>query len=381
MEAVVSAEVVEREVGGLRWLTVSGSRDAVFRTVGEVAAREIREVIDGLPEGEALRAYAETGRGSAAVGRLVAETRRTNARELRELQDLAAGAGVAYDAMLLANLRGDLGGSDSIGCTDIAWRGDRSFLAHNEDGAPALEGRFMLLSLLVDGEVPVTTQWYPGFLPSNAFAITGAGLAWGINHLQVNTPAPGAGRHFVARALQHCQSLNDAIGYLAQHPSAGGFTYNIGELGSGRVASVECAGGVVAVAEVDPELRPVSWHTNHVRYLAEPVAVADPAVASEAGAGVRSLGLRAESEARGDVLDILELPEGGPDTSWFLRVLAEQPAPCGVRRSAAGDDPLLTLCTAVVDLTGGTLTLQPRGGQPVTFAVDSLHQQPNSALA
>ena len=236
----------------------------------------------------------------------------------------------------------------------------------------------MLLTVLVDGEVPVTTQWYPGFLPSNAFAVNGAGLTWGINHLQVNDPVVGAGRHFVARGLQHCTSLNEAIGYLAAHPSAGGFAYNIGEFGTGRVATVECAGGVIAVCEADPQDRPMVWHTNHTRYLASTESVERAAGSTAAGpdAGVRSLGLREESEGRGALLDALAIPDGGPDEAWLLEVLAKQAAPCGVRRSAVGDDPLMTLCTAVVDLTGNTVTLQRRGGAPVTLQAAELHEAP-----
>ncbi|MDT7804486.1 MAG: hypothetical protein QOI78_7919 [Actinomycetota bacterium] len=36
---------------------------------------------------------------------------------------MAAGAGVPFDDLLLANLRGDLGSGDGTGCTDLAWVG------------------------------------------------------------------------------------------------------------------------------------------------------------------------------------------------------------------------------------------------------------------
>ncbi|MGW0710723.1 hypothetical protein ACWD4G_33010 [Streptomyces sp. NPDC002643] len=53
-----------------------------------------------------------------------------------------------------ANLRGDLGTDDGTGCTDLGWRRSRSYVAHNKDGAPALEGRLMLLTLLIDATPP-----------------------------------------------------------------------------------------------------------------------------------------------------------------------------------------------------------------------------------
>ncbi|MER5390441.1 hypothetical protein [Saccharopolyspora sp. NPDC002686] len=35
-------------------------------------------------------------------------------------------------------------------------------------------------------------------------------------------------------------------------------------------------------------------------------------------------------------------------------------------------DPLLTLCTSVVDLTAREVTLQPRGAAPLTISADAL---------
>lgn len=275
----MSAEISERSVGGLRWLWVRGPRAEVFRALGGVAAAEIHAVLGGLPEAGALKAFAETTAGRRLVGEVLAATERTHSRELTELHDLAAGAGFDVDAMVLANLRGDLGGDDGVGCSDLGWRAEppaarlrqghlaeHSYIAHNEDGAPALSGRFMLLTLQLDGEQPVTAQWYPGFLPSNAFAATAAGVAWGINHVQVARPAVAPGRHFVARALQHESSFEATIDYLRGIPTAGGFTYTIGDVHSGRVATVEVAAGQSAVVEAAPYI----WHTNHLRYLEAP---------------------------------------------------------------------------------------------------------------
>jgi hypothetical protein len=43
---------------------------------------------------------------------------------------------VQFDDLVLLNLRGDLGLVDGgIGCSDLGWRGERSVVAHNEDGA------------------------------------------------------------------------------------------------------------------------------------------------------------------------------------------------------------------------------------------------------
>jgi Acyl-coenzyme A:6-aminopenicillanic acid acyl-transferase len=99
------------------------------------------------------------------------------------------------------------------GCSDLAWRRQRSFLAK------------------------------PGFLPATTFTVTSSGLVWAIDHIQAASPGPGAGRHFTARGLQlAASSVDQAISYLRQHPSAGGFTYTIGDL-AGRIVTVESSAG------------------------------------------------------------------------------------------------------------------------------------------
>jgi hypothetical protein len=363
---MTTARVVEDELAGLRRLRISGERAEVFRTLGAAAATEVREILTGLPEGPALRRFAGTPAGRAAVERVLAPTRRDHPDAYRDALELAAGAGVDPDLLLLANLRGDLGGDDGVGCSDLAWRGSSSFLAHNEDGAPALAGRLILLTLAVDGDAPVTVQWYPGFLPCNTFVVTGHGLAWGINHIQVPRPAAAPGRHFVARGLQRQPDLDSAVRYLADHPNAGGFAYTIGEFGTGRVVTVETAAGRTACVEAQPGHAPLLWHTNHLRRLTRDTG------AEPSASGVRDLGHREESIARGEVLAALTPPPEGPDVGWFLDVLTGAPVPHGVHRSAAGDDPLLTLCTTVVDLTAGNVTLLARGQSPTIVAADVL---------
>ena len=373
----MTVSVTEHAVAGLRWVVVAGPRLAVFRMLGELARDEVNEVVENMPERRALECFVATSQGRAVLDRVVAETARAQPAEYAELAALAAGAGVDFDTLLLANLRGDLGG-DGTGCSDLGWRRARSLVAHNEDGAPALQGRFMLLTLAVDGVAPVTIEWYAGFLPSNTLAVTGHGLVWGINHVQVSAPAAAAGRHFVARGLQQARSLDAAIGYLSTHPSAGGFTYTFGEAASGRVATAEAAAGRVVVVQADPVTRPLIWHTNHLRYLdGEPgrrppekglAGEIDPGAAGEAA---RSLGLTGESMARGYLLDAVTVPAAEPSPDWFLDILTSA-APDGVYRSAEHGDPLMTLCSAVTDLTAGEVTLQPRGGPRVRLPLADL---------
>jgi hypothetical protein len=373
----MTVSITEQAAAGLRWVVVAGHRLAAFRALGELARDEVHEVVESMPERRALERFVAKSEGRALLGRVAAETARAQPGEYAELAALAAGAGIDFDTILLANLRGDLGGGDGTGCTDLGWRRERSLVAHNEDGAPALQGRFMLLTLAIDGDVPVTTEWYPGFLPSNTLTVTGHGLVWGINHVQVTAPAAGAGRCFVARGLQQARSLDAAIDYLSTHPSAGGFTYTFGEAVSGRVAIVEAAAARAAVVEVGPGTGSLMWHTNHLRYLdGEQISPPEKSLTgefdpSEADEAARSLGLTDESMARGRVLDALTDPAAEPSPDWFLDILTAA-APDGVYRSAEHGDPLMTLCSAATDLTAGELTLQPRGSPRVRLPLADL---------
>ncbi|MER7197851.1 hypothetical protein CG723_27950 [Streptomyces sp. CB01635] len=354
----MGATVREQQLAGLRWLVVSGSRDDAFRALGETARADIHAVQEAMPEREALRRATAAPAGAARLDRVVTATREAFPGELAELAALAEGSGVPFDDLLLANLRGDLGVGDGTGCTDLGRRGGSgAFVAHNEDGAPALDGRLMLLTLLIEGQAPVTAQWYPGFVPANAFTATGNGLVWGINHIQVVRPGPGAGRHFAARALQQAPTLDAALDLLRTRPTAGGFAYTIGERATGRIAVVEAAAGRTAMVEAGPD--ELHWHTNHIRLLPD----APDAALSGGGEGATAdLGQYAESAARGRALERLS-PGDAPDAEWFVSALTSAPLPDGVHRTAAGDDPLMTLCTTVSDLGRDRITVRGARGE------------------
>ena len=279
--------------------------------------------------------------------------------EWAELAAFAEGAAVPLDDLALLNFRGDLGLVEGgIGCSDLAWRRDRSVIAHNEDGAPEDVGRCGLLTLAAQGRPPVTAFWYPGFLPANAFAVTGDGLVWTIDHLPVASPGDGAGRHFVARALQRSARTVDAvIDHLKAHPSAGGFAYTIGDR-TGRVVNVEAAAGCHAFVEAGVSgsgSGPLLWHTNHGRY----VPGAEP---SSPGTSV----------ARGEILDTLAVPAGDPSLTWFLSALAGAPLPDGVRAEPGPDSQATTLCTFAVDLTAGQAVIAARDDDPVAIGLQDL---------
>lgn len=347
---MTTAPIDEGELAGLRWLGVRGERSAAFRALGEAARDDVHATLEAILAGERLRRRMRSAGGRAALDAVLDATRRRHPVQVAEAVALAEGAGVDPDLVLQANLRGDVGTEDGTGCSDLGWRGARSFLAHNEDGPTGT--RLTVLTLAIDGDPAVAVEWYPGFLPSNSFVVTGHGLAWGIDHLAVTRPVPAApGRHFVAREAQRCATLDELVVYLAANQSAGGFAYNAAELATGRVVTVEVAAGRAGIVYADPDTRPLLTHTNHLRLL--DADGTDPS---------------GNTQDRARLLDALVPPEQ-PDAGWFLDVLGGACLPDGVRqRTERG----MTLCTAVVDVAAKEVAVKPADAPPATIAYDAL---------
>ncbi len=352
----MSVSLDEHRLGGLRWIVLRGPDLDAFRALGEHMREEMAVLTATWPLPGRLREHVSGPPGSERL-RAVRETSVLHFPEAwAELAAFAEGAAVPLDDLVLLNFRGDLGPvADGIGCSDLAWRRKRSVIGHNEDGAPENVGRCALLTLALDGLPTVTAFWYPGFLPANAFTVTGDGLVWTIDHLPVASPGAGAGRHFVGRAVQRsATTLGQVIDCLREYPSAGGFAYTIGDR-TGRIVSVEAAAGCHAAVEAGPESSPLLWHTNHGRYI--PGCEASPS---------------GNSVVRGEILDALAVPAEDPDPAWFLRVLASAPLPDGVRADPAPGSPATTLCTFIADLTAGEAVIAARDEQPVTIPLPDL---------
>jgi Acyl-coenzyme A:6-aminopenicillanic acid acyl-transferase len=346
----------EHRLGGLRWIVLRGPDREAFRALGEHMREEISALTRTWGLVAKLREHVSGPPGSERLARV----RRASAQDFpaawAELAAFAEGCAVPFDDLALMNFRGDLGPvTGGIGCSDLAWRRERSLIGHNEDGAPENVGQCALLTLALDGLPTVTAFWYPGFLPTNAFTVTADGLVWTIDHLPVASPGDGAARHFVGRGLQRsARTLDAAVDYLKTHPSAGGFAYTIGDR-AGRIVNVEALARRHAAVEAGSPSGPLLWHTNHGRYLPG----ADPSA-------------EGTSMARGQTLSTLAIPEQDPGPDWFLRILAEAPLPDGVRGDSAPGDPAITLCTFIADLTAGEAVIAARDEQPVTIPLSDL---------
>src|SRR5580704_1882852 len=182
----------EHRLGGLRWIVVRGPDQDGFRALGKHARDDIKALIGTWRLLPRHREHVSNPPGSDRLAAVRQASALRFPEVWTELAALAEGAAVPLDDLALLNFRGDLGDVlGGIGCSDLAWRRDRSVIAHNEDGAPENVGQCAMLTLALDSLPTVTAIWYPSFLPSNAFALTGDGLVWAIDHLPVISPGGG----------------------------------------------------------------------------------------------------------------------------------------------------------------------------------------------
>jgi hypothetical protein len=370
----MTVELDEQRLGDMRWLVLRGPAADAFSGLGEHMREEISDVVSGWQPLEKLRRAVAGPPGSERLAAVRAASEAAFPDVWAELAAMARGADVPLDDLALLNFRGDVGsawsadasdeGEDNTGCSDLGWRRGRSFIAHNEDDSGFYYGRSAMVTLILDDLPPVTAFWKAGFLPSNAFTVTGTGMVWSLDHIPAGSPGPGAGRHVVARKLQQVAvTVGQSVEYLRHHPSAGGFSYTIGD-SMGRVVVVESSAGQHAWREADPQ-SPLIWHTNHGRFIT--------------GADVKPDG---SSMSRGKTLESLEIPADEPDAGWFSGVLAGAPPPEGVRIDPSGGSDGATLCTFVVNLTDGEVTTLYRGAAPVSIPLGDLaHGRAGRAVA
>ncbi|MDR2348284.1 MAG: C45 family peptidase [Bifidobacteriaceae bacterium] len=352
------------EIAGLPWLGGRGPAREVFQALGARRREVIRASLEAMPEAAGLRRWLGSSANAARWARLRAATAAADPEGCRDLEALAWGAGVPSDLAYLANFRGDLGVDDAVGCSDVMWQGGQPVIGHNEDGAPAARAGFAWLSLQIDGRLPIAAQWYPSLLPVNAVTVNPF-LVFSINHLPVRRAGPGAGRHFVARRLQQAESLDEFIALAGRLPAAGGFAFNVGEFASGRLASVESAAGQVAVRRLAPG--EYLWHANHQRWLpSDDGAAGGPAMPDR----MEQLGPLAESLARGARLDAVAV--GGDPAGALGAVLTRPPGAGGAFRTAAGADPLMTLCTTLTALDSRSILVRAPDGAEQRLGLDQV---------
>jgi hypothetical protein len=119
----------EHKLGGLRWIVLRGPDREAFRALGEHTRDEMAALTQTWPLAGRLREHVSTPPGS---DRLAIVRRASSLRfpeVWAELAAFAEGAAVPFEDLTLLNFRGDVGQvPGGIGCSDLAWRRERSVI-------------------------------------------------------------------------------------------------------------------------------------------------------------------------------------------------------------------------------------------------------------
>ncbi len=131
----------EHRLGGLRWIVVRGPDRAAFQALGEHMRDEMAALTKNWPLVARLREHVAEPPGRDRLDSVRRASALHHPEAWAELAAFAEGSAVPFDDLALLNFRGDLGPvTGGIGCSNLAWRRERSLIGHNEDGAPLPHG-------------------------------------------------------------------------------------------------------------------------------------------------------------------------------------------------------------------------------------------------
>lgn len=245
----------------LQRFSITGDPYSLGFQLGRFSATVLRDII--LPSAAFTRLA--TLRGSEWLASLEASARALLPGYVREIEGLAAGAGIDFSDVFLWHCRGDApadlaNGATGEGCSTLAlMTADGLALGHNEDGDPALADHCALVDVMPTEGLGFTSFVYPGTLPGNAFALNHAGLVQTINNIRPLIRERGVPRHLAARAMLDCTGPTQAVARLRALDRASGYHHLLAAPGAPAL-SVEAPAGGIAVNRVDR-----AWaHTNHL---------------------------------------------------------------------------------------------------------------------
>ncbi|MFH2009484.1 MAG: C45 family peptidase, partial [bacterium] len=211
---------------------------------------------------------------------------------MAELRGLAKGAQRPLDEILVLNLQPELGALKhrcqsaekpaKVGCGDCSTlhlvQGGRILLAHNEDDHHANRDLMALLRVAPTGRPTFVSLSYPGVIPGNVPAMTGAGLMQTTNFIGGSEVRVGVPRYVLGRAILDARNIDEAVQRAVNPDGAYSFHVNLGSKKEQRLVSIEVApGGRHDLRDTRQDLY---VHTNHFLL---PGTKAVPQIATYAG--------------------------------------------------------------------------------------------------
>ncbi|MBL4666874.1 MAG: hypothetical protein JKY04_05805, partial [Sneathiella sp.] len=255
----------------LKTITASGDPYSIGHTIGKAIAGTVHSVTVHTEE---LVEAEQKWHGTDYLDKLLKAARQTFPHFVRELEGMSEGMGIPFERAFLWNCRGDINWPETIspalaadlseGCTSLIIPGSEStanIISHNEDGAADFHGHCYWVKVHPDTGPAFESFLYPGMIPGHSMGFNDAGIVQTINNIRVHDLKPGIPRHFIARAILSCETMDAALDLLRRKDRASGFHHNLGSAKEGRLLSVEAPASNRHVKEITTT---TSAHANHL---------------------------------------------------------------------------------------------------------------------
>ncbi|RQW06390.1 MAG: hypothetical protein EH225_03420 [Calditrichaeota bacterium] len=350
---------------GFEILEIQGSYRQIGYETGKRFGSYIKQVIKKrFPWHENLMKILHTTQGRVQSQEYLRFTRTHFPHLLEELQGLADGAGLHFDAIWAICIKSELTASEKEpdGCSTITYRDENeNWLFHNEDGDVAYHGKMFLLKATPPSGVSYLSLVYPGTLTGNGPSLNDHGIFQTTNYISSTAAEMGIPRYVLGRAVLEAQNLQEAADMVSLEPRAYPYHHNIGSFVEKKLLSIETT--PETMQKIEPES--LSCHTNHL--IGEKTVHYD-----KQDPEYRKSSSLSRYKVIREELSRLHNQEYKPEL--FLNMLSSHKnAPYSPCRHPAGSVTGITLATAFVDINRGFMRLYK--GQPCRAVPDKLYRE------
>ena len=333
------------------YLEISGNHYQIGYAIGDHFSREIR---DSLKRRQAwfseLKRWVDQDK-SQTFNSLKAKAEAHFPALIDELTGMSAGSGIPFDDLFLINIKAEIGAKnralkDPPGCSTITLiQGNQKWLFHNEDGDIAYRDLMFVVKATLPSGVTLLSLCYPGHLMGNGPSMNSHGIIQTTNFIYGLHCRTGIPRYFLGRAVLEAASLEDAVAMVTRQDRAYSYHHNLASTDENRILSIE----VTPEHHHIEEPASLYVHTNHL--ILE---------------GMKSFPqdneyVRSSSLSRYDVIatalaNVSATKPTGNNTVFNI-LSSHENSPYSPCRHPRGEVRGVTLATAVIDVTRGTMTL------------------------
>ena len=181
----------------------------------------------------------------------------------QELEGLSDGLGIPLEQVLAWNFRGDILPGITETATTFLIPGEKSTIAHNQDGPRELREHCFMAEIRPDQGPVFANFCLPGSLPGGTFGVNTSGIVVVNNGLCIHGAKAATAKNILGRSALSCLDLESIVALISRQPECGGNHLGLGQAGRTELHSLEFGYGHFKAQRVRGPLA----HTNHALYL------------------------------------------------------------------------------------------------------------------